>query len=88
VKETVAAKGTEGQFTTLMFDSANAPSIFFYNATSDTVMLASNRTGAWSLSTLATRGGNYLTATSNGGAKAYLYRDSGSGLLKIGTVQA
>ena len=86
VKQTVAAKGTEGQFTTLMFDSAGTPSIFFYNATSDTVMLASNRTGAWSLSTLATRGGNYLTATSNGGAKAYLYRDSVSGVLKIGTV--
>jgi len=86
VKETVASKGSQGKFTTLMFDSANQPNIFFYNGTSDTVMLASDRSGAWSLSTLATRGGNYLTATSSGSSKAYLYRDSTSGVLKIGTV--
>jgi hypothetical protein len=49
-------------------------------------MLASNRSGAWSLSTLATRGGNYLTASSSGSTRAYLYRDSLLGVLRMGTV--
>jgi hypothetical protein len=86
LKQTVASKGSQGKYTTLMFDASNQPSIFFYNGTSDTVMLASNRSGAWSLSTLATRGGNYLTATSSGSGKAYLYRDSLLGVLRMGTV--
>ena len=85
-KQTISSKGSQGRYTTLLFDSSDQPSIFYYNGTSNTVMLASNHSGAWSLSTLATRGGNDLSATSSGGSRAYLYRDSSSGVLKIGTV--
>jgi hypothetical protein len=86
VRQTVASKGSQGKNTTLMFDAANQPSIFFYNQTSDTVGLATNRSGSWSLSTLATRGGNYLAAAANGGTRAYLYRDSGLAILRLGMV--
>jgi hypothetical protein len=85
VKETISAKGNQGANSNLMFDSANQPNIFYYNGTSDTVMLASNRSGAWTLSTLATGGGSYLSATSGGAGKAYLYRDSASGTLRVRT---
>jgi hypothetical protein len=86
VKQTVASKGSQGRFSTLMFDASNQANIFFYNATSDTVALASDRSNVWSVSTLATGGGNYLTATANGSAKAYLYRNSATGALRMGTL--
>jgi hypothetical protein len=82
-KQTVASKGSQGKYSTLLFDGAT-PSIFFQNQSSDTAMLATSRSGSWSLRTLATQGGAYLTATS-GPPKSFLYRDTPSGTLRLGT---
>ena len=42
-KQALATKGSQGKYSNLMIDSAGSPSIYYYNQTSDAVMLASSR---------------------------------------------
>jgi subtilisin family serine protease len=86
-KQTVASSGTVGSYSNLLFDSTGAATIFAYNLSADTAVMATLSAGRWTATNVASGGGNYISAAlSPSGIRTFIYRDSASGTLRLGSV--
>jgi hypothetical protein len=65
-KQTVAAKGTVGLYSNLLFDDAGQPDILYYSKNADSVARAQFFAGAWNYSSLTTTGGRWISRAVNG----------------------
>jgi hypothetical protein len=86
-KQTVASSGSIGHYSNLLFDSSGAANVFAYNSSGDTAVMGTLSGGRWTVSNVASGGGNYISAAvSRSGIRSFLYRDSASGTLRLGSV--
>ncbi|HEX8521333.1 MAG TPA: S8 family serine peptidase [Tepidisphaeraceae bacterium] len=69
--ETVARKGVQGQYSSLYYDENHDANIIYYNASTNRLMKASGGSGAWTATSLVSKGGAFSSAdVSEDGTKA------------------
>lgn len=59
----ITSNGATGLYSQLIFDNTNHASILYYNRTNDIIARAYGTLGSWSLTTLHSDGGKYISAT-------------------------
>ncbi len=82
----IAAKGSQGLYTNMFFDSGNnfLPVIYYFNKTANAAMVARNQSTGWQFETVATAGGRQLSvALDANDFETFAYLDDATGDLKV-----